>query len=68
MLVSTVQWNWCPLVLILLVYLSVKPLTIMEEHALRVFDKMVLRRIFRPMSEKVTGGKLHDKELHNLYF
>jgi hypothetical protein len=30
---------------------------------------MVLRRIFRPKGDEVTGGwrKLHDEELHNLY-
>jgi len=35
---------------------------------LRVFENRVLRRIFRPKREKVTGGwrKLHN-ELYNLY-
>jgi hypothetical protein len=30
---------------------------------------MVLRRIFGPMRNEVTGGwrKLHNEELHNLY-
>jgi hypothetical protein len=27
-----------------------------EEHRLRVFESMVLRRIFGPVREKVTGG------------
>jgi hypothetical protein len=44
-------------------------LTIREEHKLRVFENRVLRRIFRPKRNGVTGGwrKLHNEELHNLY-
>jgi hypothetical protein len=44
-------------------------LTLREEHRLRVFEKRVLRRIFGPMREEVTGEwrKLHSGELHNLY-
>jgi hypothetical protein len=35
-----------------------------------VFESRVLRRIFGPRRDEVTGSrrKLHDKELHNLYF
>jgi hypothetical protein len=38
-------------------------------HRLRVFDTRVLRRIFGPKRDEVTGvrRKLHNKELHNLY-
>jgi hypothetical protein len=45
------------------------PLTVREEHKLRVFENRVLRRIFRPKRDGVAGGwrKLHNKELHNLY-
>jgi hypothetical protein len=34
-----------------------------------VFDSRVLRGVFGPKREEVTGrwGKLHDEELHNLY-
>jgi hypothetical protein len=41
----------------------------MEEHRLRVFENRVLRRIFGPNRDEVTGGwrKLHNEELHNLY-
>jgi hypothetical protein len=41
----------------------------MEEHRLRVFENRVLRRIFAPKRDEVTGGckKLHNEELHNLY-
>jgi hypothetical protein len=44
-------------------------LTLREEHRLRVFENKVLRRIFGPKRDEVTGGwrKLHDKEFHDLY-
>jgi hypothetical protein len=44
-------------------------LTLMEEHRLRVFENRVLRRIFGPERDEVTGGwrTLYNKELHNLY-
>jgi hypothetical protein len=44
-------------------------LTVREEHKLRVFENRVLRRIFGPKRDGVTGGwkKLHNEELHNLY-
>jgi hypothetical protein len=44
-------------------------LTVREEHKLRVFENRVLRRIFGPKKDGVTGGwrKLHNEELHNLY-
>jgi hypothetical protein len=34
-----------------------------------VFENVVLRRIFGPNRDEVTGGwrKLHNEELHNLY-
>jgi hypothetical protein len=40
----------------------------MEEHRLKVFEKRVLRRIFGPKREEVTGDwrQLHNEELHNL--
>jgi hypothetical protein len=51
--------------------MGVKPwsLTLREEHRLRVFENRVLRRIFGPKRDEVTGGwrKLHSEELHNLY-
>jgi hypothetical protein len=44
-------------------------LTLREEHRRRVFDNRVLRRIFGPKGDEVTGElkKLHNEELHNLY-
>jgi hypothetical protein len=35
-----------------------------------VFENRVLRRMFGPKREKVTGDwrKLHNEELHNLYY
>jgi hypothetical protein len=43
-------------------------LTLKEEDELRVFENRVLRRIFGPKRDRVTGGwrKLHNEELHNL--
>jgi hypothetical protein len=40
-----------------------------EEHKLRVFENRVLRRIFGPNRDEVTGRwrKLHNEELHGLY-
>jgi hypothetical protein len=37
-----------------------------EEHRLRVFEKRVLRKIFEPWRDDVTGdwGNLHHEELH----
>jgi hypothetical protein len=43
-------------------------LTLREEHRLRVFENRLLRRIFGPKRDEVTGErrKLHTEELHNL--
>jgi hypothetical protein len=40
-----------------------------EEHRLRVFENRVLRRIFGPKTDEVTGEwrRLHNKELYALY-
>jgi hypothetical protein len=39
------------------------------KHRLRVFENRVLRRIFGPKRDEVTGGwrKLHNEELRDLY-
>jgi hypothetical protein len=44
-------------------------LSLREEHRLRVFENRLLRRIFGPGRDKVTGGwrKLHNEELRDLY-
>jgi len=44
-------------------------LTLREERKLRVFENWVLRRIFGPKRDEVTGEwrKLHNEELNNLY-
>jgi hypothetical protein len=41
-------------------------LTLREEHRLRVFENRVLKRIFGPKRDEVTGEwrKLHNEELH----
>ena len=44
-------------------------LTLREERRLRVFENRVLRRIFGPKRDEVTGEwkKLHNEELNHLY-
>ena len=44
-------------------------LTLREERKLRVFESRLLRRIFGPKRDEVTGKcrKLHNEELHDLY-
>jgi len=44
-------------------------LTLREERKLRVFENMVLRRIFGPRRDEVTGEwrRLHNEELNDLY-
>jgi hypothetical protein len=44
-------------------------LTLREEHRLRVFENRVLRRIFGPKGDEVTGKrrKLHNEEIYDLY-
>jgi hypothetical protein len=43
-------------------------LTLREEHRLRGFENRVLRRIFGPKRDEVTGKwwKLHNEKLHDL--
>jgi hypothetical protein len=43
--------------------------TLGGEHRLRVFENRMLRRIFGPKRDEVTGEwrKLQSGELHNLY-
>ena len=44
-------------------------LTLREERRLRVFENRVLRRVFGPKRDEVTGEwrKLHNEELSDLY-
>ena len=44
-------------------------LTLREERKLRVFENMVLRRIFGSRREEVTGewSRLHNEKLNDLY-
>jgi hypothetical protein len=46
-----------------------RSLTLWEEHRLRVFENRVLRRIFGPKRDEVTGEwrKRHNVELRDLY-
>ena len=44
-------------------------LALREEHRLRVFENRVLRKIFGPKRDEVTGEwrNLHNEELNDLY-
>jgi hypothetical protein len=44
-------------------------LTLSEEHKLRIIENRVLRRIFGPKRDGVTGEwkKVHNEELRNLF-
>ena len=44
-------------------------LTLREERRLRVFENRVLRRVFGPKRDEVTGEwrKLHNEQLNDLY-
>jgi hypothetical protein len=44
-------------------------LTLREENRLKVFENRMLRSIFGPKRDEVTGGwrKLHNEVLHGLY-
>ena len=44
-------------------------LTLREERRLRVFENRLLRRVFGPKRDEVTGEwrKLHNEELNDLY-
>jgi hypothetical protein len=48
--------------------LSILKSLLREEYRLRVFEKRVLRRIFGPKGDEVTGGwrGLHNEELRNM--
>jgi hypothetical protein len=53
---------------VLLYGCEIWPLTLREEHRLGVFKNRVLRRIFGPKKNELTGEwrKLHSEELHDL--
>jgi hypothetical protein len=57
------------ILLVVLYGCEIWSLILREEHKLRVFENRVLRRIFGPRRDEVTGDwmKLHNDELHNLY-
>ena len=44
-------------------------MTLQEERKLRVFENMVLRRIFGPRRDEITGEwrRLHNDKLNDLY-
>jgi hypothetical protein len=54
---------------VLLCGCEIRSVTLREEQRLRVFENRVLRGIFGPKGDEVTGEwrKLHSRELHNKY-
>jgi hypothetical protein len=56
-------------IILLVVLYGCHSLTVREEHRLSVFENTVLRRIFGPKRDEVTGEwrKEHNEELHDLY-
>ena len=73
MLITTLVVSFCKdgsgSVNVKLWFLVVWSLTLREERKLRVFENMVLRRIFGPRRYEVTGEwrRLHNEELNDLY-
>ena len=61
--------SWCLHILYYCVFGLTWSLTLREEHRLRVVENRVLRRIFGPKRDGVTGEwrKLHNEELNDLY-
>jgi hypothetical protein len=58
-----------PIILPVVLYgCETRSLTLREEHRLRVFENRVLRIIFGPKRDEVTGEwrDLHSEERHNL--
>jgi hypothetical protein len=53
---------------VVLYWCEISSLTLRDEHRLRAVEKKVLRRIFGPKWDEVTGGwiKLHNEELRDL--
>jgi hypothetical protein len=49
---------------------EIRCLALRKVHRLRAFENRVLRRIFGPKRDHVTGDwrRLHNEELHNLYY
>jgi len=58
-IILPVVWYWC----------EAWSLTLQEEKKLRVFENMVVRRIFGPRRVEGTGEwrRLHNEELNHLY-
>ena len=54
---------------VLYININLWSLTLREERRLRVFEKRVLRRVFGPKRDEVTGEwrRLHNEELSDLY-
>jgi hypothetical protein len=63
------QINSTTILLVVLYACEIWSLTLGKEHWLRVFEKMVLKKMLGPEREEVTEEwrRLHKKELYDLY-
>jgi len=72
LLSKTIKIKICRNIMVPLVFYGCETwsLTLREELRLRVFENKVLRRIFGPKMDEVTGEcrQLHNEELDDLYF
>ena len=71
LLSKDLKFNICRTIILFVVVYECETwsLTLREERRLRVFENRVLRRIFGPERDEVTGEwiKLHNEELNDLY-
>jgi len=67
---SNFVWYVCVIIFPVVLHgCETRSLTLWEERKLRMFENMVLRRIFGPRRDEVKGEwwKLHNEELNDLY-
>jgi hypothetical protein len=66
--IYALKWTWMEVSIYGLYYSRMDNL-LMHYNGLKVFENMVLRRIFGPKRDEVRGEwrKLHNEELHILY-
>ena len=71
LLFKTVKIKTCTYFVLLVVLYGCGTWSVMprEEHRMKVFENRVLRKIFEPMCDEVTGEwvRLRNEERHDLY-
>jgi hypothetical protein len=70
LLSKNIKIRICKIIILLVVLYGHETLSVSlrDKHRLRVFENRVLKRIFGPKRDEVTGSsrKLHNEELHKL--